>query len=76
MMEYLTLFFGAALIDVCYVRWFRAVTDKKQFLAVAYSMLIGGCGLMGVTGVVSNYWLAIPWILGLGAGTLIGMRMK
>ncbi len=62
-------------IDVFYVGWMRSVALGHPLVAALMSMCIGGCGLLGVTNVVRNKWLAIPYLAGLGVGTLVGMAL-
>jgi hypothetical protein len=71
-----TVFLAGFLVDVAYVGWVRSIGENRKLLAAAASMAIGACGLLGVTGVVTNYWLAIPYLLGLGAGTVAGLLFK
>jgi hypothetical protein len=68
------VFLAGLLVDLAYVAWIRAVAAGHKFLAAASSMAIGGCGMLGVTGVVTEHWLAVPYLAGLGAGTVLGMR--
>jgi hypothetical protein len=70
-----TVFLAGCLIDVFYVSWVRAIGDHDIGLAATSSMLIGACGLIGVTSVVKSRWLAVPYLLGLGCGTVAGMSL-
>ena len=74
-MRALGVFAAGLAIDLFYVGWFRSVAADAPFDAAAYSVLIGACGLVGVTSVVKNNWHAVPWLAGLGCGTLIGMSL-
>lgn len=76
MMQYLFMFLAAAFIDLSYVHWFRAVHNQQYLRAALFSMVIGACGILGVTGVVADGWLAVPWLAGLGVGTIVGMKFK
>ncbi len=72
----ITVFFAGFAIDVAYVAWFRGIGDGQKLQAAFASMAIGACGLLGITGVVADRWLALPYLLGLGCGTVAGMLLK
>lgn len=76
MISVLTVFTAAFLLDWLYVRWMLYVHEGERLYAGTASMAIGACGLVGVTGVVADHWLAVPYLLGLGAGTVTGMVRK
>lgn len=71
----LVVFACGFAVDVLYVAWMRSVVAQSPLLAAGSSMLLGGCGLFGFTSVASNKRLAIPYLLGLGAGTLTAMAL-
>ncbi len=71
-MSYVIVFLTAAALDVAYCHWMLHVRDNEPLRAALYSMGIGACGLLGITGVVADHWLAVPYLLGLGYGTFIG----
>jgi hypothetical protein len=71
----ITVFAAGALVDLFYVAWVRSIGTDNLWAAAAASMLIGAAGLLGVTNVVKNRWLAIPYLAGLGAGTAAGMLL-
>lgn len=73
-MNYALVFAAAFLIDVCYVRWMLHVGEGHAWRAGLASMAIGACSLLGLTQVVVDHWLAIPYLLGLGLGTVAGMH--
>ena len=73
-MSYLLVFLCAVALDVFYTRWVLHISRGDRWQAVFASMCIGGAGLVGVTSVVNDRWLAIPYLLGLGAGTALGMK--
>ncbi len=72
-MNYLIVFLCAVAIDVAYTRWMLHVSHGDRWQAVLASMCIGGAGLVGVTSVVHDRWLAVPYLAGLGVGTALGM---
>lgn len=56
-------------LDLAWAYYIQAVADRKTKAAVLTSMLIGASGLLAVMQVVSSPVMAIPYVLGLGAGT-------
>ena len=70
------VFTSAALLDIVYVFWFTSVSEKKPWKAALSSVFIGICGMFGTLNVVGNHWMAIPYLLGLGFGTIAGMELK
>lgn len=70
------VFMCAFFLDYAYVRWMKATTANQAWRAGAWSTLIGGCGLLGVTSVVTDHWLAIPYLLGLGLGSVAGVKER
>lgn len=73
-MTYLLVFFCALALDVLYARWMVTVVQRKPWEAALYSMGIGGAGLIGIASVVTNHWLSLPYLAGLGAGTVLGTK--
>ena len=76
MLQAVLVFVFALLIDVLYVFWFMAITEKKRWWAALMSVMLGGCALFSVGSVIRNTWMAIPYLVGLGIGTVIGMALK
>ena len=74
MSAYALVFVSAFLLDVVYVRYMLHVRDDEPWKASLASMGIGLCGAVGLTGVVHDSWAVIPYLLGLGGGTLAGMH--
>lgn len=72
-MTYILTWLAATWLDVFYTRWVLHVSLGQKWAAALCSMLIGLCGLVGLTAVVQDHWAAIPYLLGLGCGTLVGM---
>jgi hypothetical protein len=70
----IAVFLSGFALDFLYTRWFLNVASGKALKATAASMGIGALGLVGVTGVVGSHWLAIPYLLGLGLGTYVGVK--
>lgn len=70
------VFAAGVAIDLAYVAWMRGVSDRQPVRAALASMAIGACSLLGLTGVVADHWLAVPWLLGLGVGTAVGVVLK
>jgi len=66
----------AVVIDVMWVFYIIATNRKKKILAALCSIGIGAPALFGVLSVVENVWFSIPYLLGLGTGTIIGMHLN
>lgn len=62
-------------VDLLYAQYVVGVSDRRVWLAISCSMGIGACSILGVTSVLSN---GIPafcgYLLGLGLGTLVGVK--
>lgn len=63
-------------MDVLYVSWISGVVSKNAYKACISSMAIGACGVLGVTSVINSRWAAIPYVLGLGAGTWLAIVLE
>lgn len=74
-MTALLVFLCAALVDVFYTRWIVNVSSGRPVQAALSSVGVGAAGLVGVTSVVTDHWMAIPYLLGLGVGTVAGMKL-
>lgn len=72
-MTFLFVFLCAVCVDLFYTRWVLNVGEGKKLRAALASMGIGAASLAGLTSVVADKWMAIPYLLGLGAGTVLGM---
>jgi len=73
----LAVFFAAVLIDIFYVLWFRFSARNWEHRAALMSMLCNGAGLLGAWMIISSNgseWFAIPDLLGLYLGTILGLR--
>jgi hypothetical protein len=73
------LYFGlGALTDVMVVLYYRAVSSRMHFLAVLMSVLVTLVPFLvteaGLTKGKRNVFL--PYALGAGAGTLLGMLVR
>jgi hypothetical protein len=67
---YVIAFISGFALDILYCRWVLDVTKSRPLHAGLASMAIGGFGLLGLATAVENHWAAIPYILGLGLGTV------
>ena len=75
-MTYLLTFLAAALLDIQYVHWVKAVADDRPVRAMLCAVSIGACGVAGLTAVVDDRLQVIPYLAGLAVGTLVGMKVK
>lgn len=67
------LFLLGACTDVGYVLWLGAVKRRSYVISVLMSMCLGGISLFSFVSVDTNRLLAIPYLLGLGFGTFLGL---
>lgn len=74
MMQYALVFLAGVLLDVLWVGYARGVQEKNAAKAVGCSMAMGLCSVLAIGAAVTSPLLAVPYILGLGAGTLIGLK--
>jgi hypothetical protein len=68
-MTYTYVFVLGFCIDYAYTAWVRNVGGGQRAAAALWSMGIGACGALGLTAVVGDHMLLLPYVLGLGAGT-------
>lgn len=68
-----TVFLFGFIIDWMYVGWTRSVQGFEIFKAGIYSILVAAPGVFGYLEIVNNRWMAIPWFLGLGLGTICSL---
>ncbi len=73
-MQYLALFLAGVLLDVLWVGYAKGVQQENAYKAVGCSMAMGACSVAAIGATVASPLLAIPYILGLGTGTLLGMK--
>lgn len=73
MLEYIKIFFIGVLLDFMWALYTNIVVSKKIFLSIIVSMMIGLIGVLGIVGIINNINLVIPYILGLGCGTYLGI---
>lgn len=71
MMAYLWVFIAAFGIDAAYAVYIKAIADGRAIPATITSVIIGALGLYGVSSVVQDAKLAVPWLLGLGLSTYV-----
>jgi uncharacterized protein YebE (UPF0316 family) len=74
--DILKVFSFAIIIDLMWVLYILASTEKRRIAAAFYSMCIGGPALFGTLEVVENVWLSIPYLLGLGIGSILGIELN
>lgn len=71
MMTYVSIFIAAFVIDAAYAVYIQAVAEGRAIPATITSVVIGAMGLYGVSSVVQDTKLAVPWLLGLGVSTYV-----
>ena len=60
-------------IDVFYVLWIDAASRYKYAQGAVTSMALAACSMFGWFAAYDNNWLSIPYLLGLGTGTVAGI---
>lgn len=63
------------LIDVIWVFYILHVNDRMKVRASILSSMMAAPALFGFIDVISNKFLAVPYLLGLGIGTFTGMTL-
>ena len=76
MLEYLKVFSFGLIIDLAYVLYIIAVTNDRYITAGVATAAVAAPGLFGYMAVYDNKILAIPYLLGLCVGTIVGMMLK
>lgn len=73
LLDALKIFTFAFFVDVFWVLYILVVSQRKKMQSALVSVLMGAPGLFGVLGVIDNRIMAIPYLIGLGAGTYAGL---
>jgi hypothetical protein len=70
----LAVFVSSFLYDGANVRFLQAVHERNPGRATCWSVATTLVGLIGLTGILKySYWLIVPEILGIAAGTYHGV---
>lgn len=72
----LFVFLAGAGIDLAWTRYIQSVQDRRRLSAANYSVTIAALSLLGVTTVVRDGWMALPYLLGLWLGTYVAVEGK
>ncbi len=70
----IVVFLAAFAVDAAWAILIRATADGRAMTAAVASVFTGALGLLGITSVVGNAYMAIPWLLGLFCGTYVTIR--
>lgn len=63
-------------IDLFYCLWFYATAANRYILGVFASVSLSACTLFGFINVYDTRILAIPYLLGLALGTIVGIFLQ
>lgn len=74
--QILQAFMLGVLIDILYIAWIWSANSNRYAIGVISSVAISACSLFGFINVYDDRWLAIPYLLGLAVGTIIGIFIK
>lgn len=69
------VFLYAFLIDVAWVFYVLAIAKRRIVWAAVMSMLMGAPAIFGYMEIFDNRWMAIPYLLGFGTGTVVAMKL-
>lgn len=75
-MSWLVALAVGTLLDLAYTRWVQHTGQQRALHAAAYSMLIGVMSLTGIVLVVEQREFAVPYVLGLGLGSFLGVKWR
>lgn len=75
LLMFLNFIFGLS-VDLFYVIWMKAVNKDNAVAAVLASMLMALCSIFGFVSIVGHWYYSIPYLVGLGTGTYVGMRFQ
>ena len=73
--DIIKVFLYAMILDIIYVFWFLNVIKKNKLLAASLSMFMAAPAINGFLEIVDNRILQIPYLIGLGTGTVIGISL-
>jgi hypothetical protein len=62
------------LLDVVYTGYVKCVGLNQAWMAGVYSVAIGSMSLLGLTTVIEDHKLAIPYLLGLFLGSVCTIK--
>ena len=74
MINYIYIFFLGFAIDLIYVWYIQAVLKKSKIKAGVLSVALAAPAMFGWFEVYENKLLAIPYFLGLFAGTILALE--
>lgn len=74
--EILLLFFSGFLTEILYVLWMRSMTIGKIWRACLISMLMATFSMLGFTVVSHDPLLIAPYVLGVGIGFVVGVKLS
>ncbi len=69
------VFLFGVIIDVMWVLYILATSQKRIFLAALVSMAMAVPAIFGIVEIVDDKIMAIPYVLGLGCGTVAGLKL-
>lgn len=72
---YVLVFLAGVLLDVLWVGYAKGIQQENALKAMSCSMAMGLCSVLAIGATVTTPMLAVPYILGLGVGTLVGMKL-
>ncbi len=76
LLEILQVFVLGFLIDILYIAWMYSTQQNNYLLAVLSTVSISACSLFGFINVYDDRVLAVPYLIGLVLGTIVGIFLK
>jgi hypothetical protein len=72
----LGIFLACVLIDALWVAWFHHSERNNAWRSAGISMLMAGLSLVGIGAAIKDPLYAPVYILGLGMGSYLGVKLK
>lgn len=76
MYDIIIVFLYGFCIDIAFVMWMYAAHIERYILVFVTSVLIAAPGVYGLIAIVADETLALPYLLGLGCGSVAGVFLK
>jgi hypothetical protein len=75
-LNYILIFFAVFFVDVIWAFYISAVSSRKALKAAALSMIIYGLSVFSFLGIVDDYGMLIPAVLGAFSGTFLTVKWE
>jgi hypothetical protein len=72
----LILLVSGFITDIVWALYIRKVSENKRLQASFLSVGTGICTIIFVKGLLTNFWLTFPWLVGLFFGTFYSNNLE